>query len=151
MPMGTVEEAVEAIKTGQFVVIVDDNDRENEGDLAVAAEMVTPEAINFMAMYARGLVCMPIIGARLEELELPPMVFGNTARHRTAFTISVDAKKGVTTGISAADRATTAGAMIVRSSSPNSPSSPACGFNAHTPTRGVSQPMRRRKPSISRT
>jgi len=102
----TIEEAVEDIKNGKMVVVVDDEDRENEGDLVMAAEKVTPEAINFMVTYGRGLVCLPIIGERLDELELPNMVSNNTDSHCTAFTVSVDAKS-TTTGISAHERAET--------------------------------------------
>ena len=101
MPFVTVEQAVEDIRRGKFVIIVDDEDRENEGDLAMAAEWVTPEAITFMATYGRGLICMPVVGERLDQLHLPMMVSDNTARHGTAFTVSVDYKKGTTTGISA--------------------------------------------------
>ncbi len=112
MPFTTVEEAVEDIRQGKFVIIVDDEDRENEGDLAIAAEKVTPEAITFMAVHGRGLICMPVIGERLEQLQLEPMVSENTAHLTTAFTVSVDAKKGTTTGISAHDRAATALAIL---------------------------------------
>ena len=112
MPLTTVEEAVEDIRQGKFVIIVDDEDRENEGDLTVAAEWITPEAITFMATYGKGLICMPIVGEQLEHLRLPLMVSDNTARHGTAFTVSVDYKKGTTTGISAHDRAATVKALI---------------------------------------
>ncbi|MBI4201876.1 MAG: bifunctional 3,4-dihydroxy-2-butanone-4-phosphate synthase/GTP cyclohydrolase II [Chloroflexi bacterium] len=112
MPLCTVEEAVEEFRRGRFLIIVDDEDRENEGDLAIAAEWVTPEAISFMATYGRGLVCMPIIGQRLDELKIPLMVPENTARLGTAFTVSVDANLGTTTGISAGDRAATVKAML---------------------------------------
>jgi len=112
VPFATIPEAIEIIKEGKFVIIVDDHDRENEGDLAMVAEKVTPEAINFMTKYARGLVCLPIIGQRLDELHLPPMVQDNTSKYGTAFTISIDAKKGVTTGISAHDRAVTIKAVL---------------------------------------
>ncbi|MBI2171171.1 MAG: bifunctional 3,4-dihydroxy-2-butanone-4-phosphate synthase/GTP cyclohydrolase II [Chloroflexi bacterium] len=112
MSLCTVEEAVEEFRKGRFLIIVDDEDRENEGDLAVAAEWVTPKAVSFMAMHGRGLVCMPILGQRLDELKVPLMVQSNTARLGTAFTVSVDAINGTTTGISAADRATTVHAML---------------------------------------
>ena len=112
MPLSTIEEAIEDIRQGKMVIIVDDEDRENEGDLAMAAELVTPEAISFMAQYGRGLICMPIIGERLDELQLPPMVPDNTARLGTAFTVSVDAVHDTTTGISAHDRATTIKVML---------------------------------------
>ena len=102
-----IEEALEDIRQGKMVILVDDEDRENEGDLTMAAEKVTPEAINFMAKYGRGLICLSLGEERLNELRLPMMVSENTSRFQTAFTVSVDARQGVTTGISAADRATT--------------------------------------------
>ena len=102
-----IENAIEDIRQGKMVILVDDEDRENEGDLTMAAEKVTPEAINFMAKYGRGLICLSMTEKRLSELHIPMMVSDNTSRFQTAFTISVDARKGVTTGISAADRATT--------------------------------------------
>src|SRR4030042_118616 len=98
MVLSTILEAIEDIKAGKFIIIVDDENRENEGDLAIAAEKVTPDTINFMAREARGLICMPIIGERLEDLRIPMMVQDNTSRFSTAFTISVEAKHGVTTG-----------------------------------------------------
>ena len=103
----TITEAIEDIRAGRFVIIVDDERRENEGDLAMAAEKVTPEAINFMAKYGRGLICLPISKQRLEELGIPLMVQENTSSHSTAFTVSIEAKHKVTTGISAFDRAQT--------------------------------------------
>jgi 3,4-dihydroxy 2-butanone 4-phosphate synthase/GTP cyclohydrolase II len=102
-----IESALEDIRQGKMVILVDDEDRENEGDLTMAAEKVTPEAINFMAKYGRGLICLSLMDERLNELRLPMMVSENTSRFQTAFTVSIDARKGVTTGISAADRATT--------------------------------------------
>jgi 3,4-dihydroxy 2-butanone 4-phosphate synthase/GTP cyclohydrolase II len=110
--LSTIPEAIEDIKAGKFVIIVDDEDRENEGDLTMAAEKVTPEAINFMAMHGRGLICMPVIGARLDELKIPMMVSDNTSKFTTAFTVSVEAKHGTSTGISAADRAKTVAVII---------------------------------------
>lgn len=109
MPLATVEEAIEDIKNGKIIIIVDDEDRENEGDLMIAAEKVTPEVINFMSKYGRGLICLSLTEERIKELELPLMVNdeSNTAPYGTAFTVSIDAKDGVTTGISAFDRATT--------------------------------------------
>jgi len=107
MGLSSIAEAIEDIKAGKFIIIVDDEDRENEGDLVIAAEKVTAEAINFMTLYARGLICLPIIGKRLDELKIPLMVGENTSRFSTAFTVSVEAKHGVSTGISAADRAKT--------------------------------------------
>jgi 3,4-dihydroxy 2-butanone 4-phosphate synthase / GTP cyclohydrolase II len=103
----TVEQALKAVKGGHLVIIVDDEDRENEGDLMVAAEKVTPDIINFMTKNGRGLICLPLTRERLEELHLPLMVMDNTARFETAFTVSIDAKEGITTGISAYDRAKT--------------------------------------------
>src|SRR5216110_2370069 len=103
----TVEEAVEEIRQGRMIVLVDDEDRENEGDLAMAAEKITPEAINFMAKHGRGLICMPLTEERCDELHLPLMSPINTSAHGTAFTESIDARVGVTTGISASDRAMT--------------------------------------------
>jgi 3,4-dihydroxy 2-butanone 4-phosphate synthase/GTP cyclohydrolase II len=102
-----IEEALRDIRDGKMVILVDDEDRENEGDLTMAAEKVTPEAINFMAKYGRGLICLSMTEKRLNELRIPMMVSDNTSRFQTAFTISIDARKGVTTGISAADRSTT--------------------------------------------
>ncbi|MCZ6615607.1 MAG: bifunctional 3,4-dihydroxy-2-butanone-4-phosphate synthase/GTP cyclohydrolase II [Chloroflexi bacterium] len=112
MPLASVEEAIEEIRQGKFVIIVDDEDRENEGDLAIAAEAVTPESISYMATYGRGLICMPMMGKRLDALNLPPMVAENTARLETAFTVSVDYKRKTSTGISAHDRAATVLALI---------------------------------------
>lgn len=103
----SVEEALEYVRNGRLIIIVDDEDRENEGDLMVAAEKITPEIVNFMAAHGRGLICLPMTGKRLKELDLPLMVTRNTARYETAFTISIDAREGTTTGISAYDRART--------------------------------------------
>ena len=103
----TVEEAIQAVRSGRPIIIVDDEDRENEGDLMVAAEKATPDAINFMSKVGRGLICLPLTKKRLEELHLPLMVHDNTARFQTAFTVTIDAKAGITTGISAHDRART--------------------------------------------
>jgi 3,4-dihydroxy 2-butanone 4-phosphate synthase/GTP cyclohydrolase II len=105
--LASISEAIEDMKAGKFVIIVDDESRENEGDLAMAAEKVTPEAINFMAKEGRGLICLPINGQRLDELGIPLMVTDNTSRYSTAFTVSIEAKEQVTTGISAFDRAQT--------------------------------------------
>ena len=106
-PFATVEEAVEEIRQGRLIVLVDDEDRENEGDLAMAAEKVTPEAINFMAKHGRGLICLPLTEDRCDELHLPIMSPINTSAHGTAFTEAIDARVGVTTGISTSDRAVT--------------------------------------------
>lgn len=105
--LSTIPEAIEDIKAGKSVILVDDESRENEGDMAVAAEKVTPEIINFMAKHARGLICLPIIGQRLDELGIPLMVQNNTSRYSTAFTVSIEARDKVATGISAFDRAQT--------------------------------------------
>jgi 3,4-dihydroxy 2-butanone 4-phosphate synthase/GTP cyclohydrolase II len=111
-PFAPVEEAVAAIRRGEIVIVVDDEDRENEGDLTMAAEKVTPEAINFMAKHGRGLVCMPMTGDRLDKLEIPLMVERNSTRFETAFCVAIEAKRGTSTGISAADRAATIKAAI---------------------------------------
>lgn len=107
MPRISIEQAIEDIKAGKMVILTDDEDRENEGDLTIASEMVTPEIINFMAKYGRGLICMSLSGEKCDQLKLPMMVDDNTSAHETAFTVSIEAKEGVTTGISAADRAKT--------------------------------------------
>ncbi|MDD3293808.1 MAG: bifunctional 3,4-dihydroxy-2-butanone-4-phosphate synthase/GTP cyclohydrolase II [Geobacteraceae bacterium] len=107
MPVATIETAIEEIRQGKMIILVDDEDRENEGDLTMAAEKVTPEAINFMARYGRGLICLTLTAEKCDKLRLPPMVENNTSAFCTAFTVSIEAKKGVTTGISAADRAHT--------------------------------------------
>src|SRR5882724_8346422 len=107
-----VEDAVEAIRAGKMIIVVDDEDRENEGDLTIAAEKVTPEAINFMARYGRGLICLSMTPERLDELDIPMMVSQNTSRLETAFCVSIEAKKTTTTGISAGDRAATVRAAI---------------------------------------
>ncbi|MCD6452875.1 MAG: bifunctional 3,4-dihydroxy-2-butanone-4-phosphate synthase/GTP cyclohydrolase II [Dehalococcoidales bacterium] len=112
MGLSTIREAIEDIKAGKFVIVVDDEDRENEGDLTIAAAKVTSEAINFMTLHARGLICLPIVAKRLDELRIPMMVRENHSAFATAFTVSVEAKRGVTTGISAADRAETIKAII---------------------------------------
>jgi len=112
MVMGTVEEAIQEYRQGHFVIIVDDEDRENEGDLTLPAQFVTPEAINFMTRYGRGLVCVPMTGERLDELRVPMMVGDNRSRFGTAFTVSVEARDGVSTGISAYDRARTVHVLI---------------------------------------
>ncbi len=103
----SIEEALEEIRAGRMVILVDDEDRENEGDLTMAAEAATPEAINFMAKHGRGLICLSLTGEKCDRLELPMMVENNTSPYETGFTVSIEAKRGVTTGISAADRATT--------------------------------------------
>jgi len=111
-PTATVEEALAAVRAGRLIIIVDDEDRENEGDLMVAAEKTTAGSINFMARHGRGLICLPLTRERLEELQIPLMVSDNTARFQTAFTVSIDAKDGISTGISTFDRARTVQAAI---------------------------------------
>ena len=106
-PFATIEEAIEDIRAGKFVVVVDAPDRENEGDLVIAAERATPEAINFMATHARGLICLALTEERCDALGLRPMTYNNQTPYETAFTVSIEAREGVTTGISAADRART--------------------------------------------
>lgn len=107
MPVSTIKEAIDDIKDGKMVILCDNEDRENEGDLTMAAEKVTPEAINFMAKYGRGLICLSLTEEQVEKLKIPLMVEDNTSAFQTAFTVSIDAKAGTTTGISAEDRATT--------------------------------------------
>src|SRR6266480_2229261 len=107
MAFASIPDAAADIREGRMIIIVDDEDRENEGDLVCAAEKVTPEMINFMARHARGLICLPLTEERCDELNLPPQVADNTSHLGTAFTIYIEARRGVTTGISAADRATT--------------------------------------------
>jgi 3,4-dihydroxy 2-butanone 4-phosphate synthase/GTP cyclohydrolase II len=118
MPLITTEDAIKEIKTGRMVILVDDEDRENEGDLTMAAEAVTPEAINFMAKYGRGLICLSMTGEKIDSLELPLMVENNTSQFQTGFTVSVEARYGVTTGISAADRATTIRTAVAKDAKP---------------------------------
>jgi 3,4-dihydroxy 2-butanone 4-phosphate synthase / GTP cyclohydrolase II len=112
MPFCAIEDALRDIREGKMVIVVDDEDRENEGDLVMAAERVTPEAINFMETHARGWVCVPMTAERLEHLDLPPMVQRNNTRHGTAFTVTVDARYGTTTGISVADQAVTIQVLV---------------------------------------
>ena len=111
-PFAPIEDAVEAIRNGRMIIVVDDEDRENEGDLTIAAEKITPEAINFMARLGRGLICMPMTGERLDQLEIPLMVQQNTTTFNTAFCVTIEAKHNTSTGISAADRANTVKAAI---------------------------------------
>jgi 3,4-dihydroxy 2-butanone 4-phosphate synthase/GTP cyclohydrolase II len=118
-PFDSIESAIRDIKKGKFIILVDDEDRENEGDLVIAAEKVTPQAVNFMAKHARGLICLALTPERVVELQLPQQAVENTATFGTAFTVSIDARKDVTTGISAADRATTIHAAIDPKSKPS--------------------------------
>ena len=129
MPLAGIEEGLEDLKQGKLLIVVDDEKRENEGDLVMPAEMVTPEAVNFMVTHARGLLCTPVLGERLEELEMPLMVNGdNNSKHGTAFTVSVDYKVGTTTGISAQDRAATIKAMMDPEAKPEDFSRPGHTF-----------------------
>jgi 3,4-dihydroxy 2-butanone 4-phosphate synthase/GTP cyclohydrolase II len=118
-PFAPIEEAVEAIQQGRMIIVVDDEDRENEGDLTIAAEKITPEAVNFMARLGRGLICMPMTAERLDQLELPLMVNENTTPLKTAFCVSIEAKHAVSTGISASDRAATVRAAIDPKTTPS--------------------------------
>src|SRR5271154_6718830 len=117
-PFAAIEEAIEDIREGRFVVVVDDPDRENEGDLVIAAQFATPETINFMATHARGLICLCLTDERAERLGLRPMTERNEAPLGTAFTVSIEAREGVTTGISAADRAHTIQVAIAPGAKP---------------------------------
>lgn len=135
--INTIEEALDEIRQGRMVILVDDEDRENEGDLTMAAEKVTPEAINFMAKYGRGLICLSLTEERLNELRLPMMVSDNTSRFQTAFTVSIDARKGVTTGISASDRAATILTAIDDSTTSEDLVSPGHVFPLRARTGGV--------------
>jgi 3,4-dihydroxy 2-butanone 4-phosphate synthase/GTP cyclohydrolase II len=118
MPLSTIEEAIADIRAGRMVILVDDEDRENEGDLTLAAEFVTPEAINFMARHGRGLICLSITEEKAAALQLPPMVHDNSSAFGTAFTVSIEARRGVSTGISAHDRATTIRTAIAETAKP---------------------------------
>lgn len=135
----TIEEAIEDIREGRMVILIDDEDRENEGDLTIAAEKVTPEAINFMAKYGRGLICLSLTPERVEELKLPMMADMNTSRFGTAFTVSIEARKGVTTGISAADRARTIKTAIDPKSGPDDIARPGHIFPLRAQPGGVLQ------------
>jgi 3,4-dihydroxy 2-butanone 4-phosphate synthase/GTP cyclohydrolase II len=137
MPVMTIDEAVEDLKQGKFVIVVDDEDRENEGDLAIAAEFVSADAINFMATYGRGLICTPMEAARLDELGIEPMVGRNTAPLGTAFTVSVEARHKVSTGISAEDRASTVQALVDPASKPSDFAKPGHTFPLRAREGGV--------------
>ena len=119
MPIAPIPELVADLAAGRMVILVDEEDRENEGDLVIAADHVTPEAINFMARFGRGLICLTLTRERCERLQLPPMAARNGASHGTAFTVSIEAASGVTTGISAADRARTVQAAVRRDARPS--------------------------------
>lgn len=117
MPISTPQEIIEDIRLGKMVILMDDEDRENEGDILIAAEKITPEIVNFMAKEGRGLICLTITEERAKQLDLAPMVKNNTETFGTNFTVSIEAADGVTTGISAADRATTIVAATARHAS----------------------------------
>jgi 3,4-dihydroxy 2-butanone 4-phosphate synthase/GTP cyclohydrolase II len=136
-PFARIEDALDAIRAGRMVIVVDDEDRENEGDLTIAAEKITPEAINFMARYGRGLICLSMTPERLDELEIPLMVSQNTSRFETAFCVPIEAKGRTTTGISAADRATTVLAAIDPATQPADLARPGHMFPLRSRTGGV--------------
>ncbi len=136
-PCAPIEDAVAAIRDGKMIIVVDDEDRENEGDLTIAAEKITPEAINFMAKWGRGLICMPMTEERLAELDLPLMVAQNTARFDTAFCVSIEAKGVTSTGISAGDRAATVLAAIDPATRPSDLARPGHMFPLRARTGGV--------------
>jgi 3,4-dihydroxy 2-butanone 4-phosphate synthase/GTP cyclohydrolase II len=136
-PFAPIEEAVTAIRDGKMIIVVDDEDRENEGDLTIAAEKITPDVINFMAKYGRGLICLPMTEERLEELDIPQMVPQNTARFDTAFCVSIEAKGVTSTGISAGDRAATVLAAIDSSTRPSDLARPGHMFPLMARTGGV--------------
>ncbi len=133
----TIPDAIRQFRSGKMVLVVDDPDRENEGDLIIAAEKVTPAAINFMARFGRGLICVPMTAERLDELKVDPMVVRNTELREAAFTVSVDVKKGTTTGISAADRAKTIHALIDRKTKPEDLAKPGHVFPLRARPGGV--------------
>jgi 3,4-dihydroxy 2-butanone 4-phosphate synthase/GTP cyclohydrolase II len=136
-PFAPIDEAVEAIRRGEMIIVIDDEDRENEGDLTIAAEKVTPEAINFMARHGRGLICLSMTPERLEELDIPLMVSQNTARFDTAFCVSIEAKGRTSTGISAGDRAATVLAAIDPATRPSDLARPGHMFPLKARTGGV--------------
>ncbi len=137
MPISPIEDVIQDIKQGKMIILVDDEDRENEGDLTMAAEMVTPEAINFMARFGRGLICLALAPEIIEQLKLPMMVTNNTSPFNTAFTVSIEAKRGVTTGISAADRATTILTAVAKDAKPEDIVSPGHVFPLRARKGGV--------------
>jgi 3,4-dihydroxy 2-butanone 4-phosphate synthase/GTP cyclohydrolase II len=136
-PFARIEDAVEAIRKGEMVIVVDDEDRENEGDLTIAAEKVTPEVINFMARYGRGLICLSMTPERIDELEIPLMVSQNTSRFETGFCVTIEAKGRTTTGISAADRAATVITALDPATKPSDLARPGHMFPLRSRTGGV--------------
>lgn len=141
MPFSKINDAINDFKKGKFVIVVDDRHRENDGDLVIAAEKVTPQKINFMLKYARGLVCVPMLGQRLDKLDIPLMMHPNknTEFTKCAFTISVDVKKGATTGISAYDRANTIKALIDKNTKPEDLAMPGHVFPLRCDEQGLSK------------
>ncbi|MBW1917793.1 MAG: bifunctional 3,4-dihydroxy-2-butanone-4-phosphate synthase/GTP cyclohydrolase II [Deltaproteobacteria bacterium] len=137
MPIAPIEDVIVDIQQGKMIILVDDEDRENEGDLTLAAEKVTPEAINFMARFGRGLICLALSPEIIERLQIPMMVSHNTSPFRTAFTVSIEAKRGVTTGISAADRATTIRTAVADDTGPEDLVSPGHVFPLRARKGGV--------------
>jgi 3,4-dihydroxy 2-butanone 4-phosphate synthase/GTP cyclohydrolase II len=137
MPLATIPEALEDIRQGRMVILVDDEDRENEGDLCMAAEKTTPEAINFMARYGRGLICLSLTHDKVERLRLPMMVSQNRSKFETAFTVSIESRLGVTTGISAADRARTIMTAVADNAKPDDLVSPGHVFPIRARKGGV--------------
>jgi 3,4-dihydroxy 2-butanone 4-phosphate synthase / GTP cyclohydrolase II len=136
-PFAEIDEAVDAIRAGRMVIVVDDEDRENEGDLTIAADKITPDAINFMARYGRGLICLAMTAERLEELDIPLMVSNNSSRFDTAFCVSIEAKSRTSTGISAADRANTVLAAIEPATRPSDLARPGHMFPLRARSGGV--------------
>jgi 3,4-dihydroxy 2-butanone 4-phosphate synthase/GTP cyclohydrolase II len=136
-PFASIEDAITAIRAGRMVIVVDDANRENEGDLTIAAEKVTPEAINFMARYGRGLICLSMTPERLDELEIPLMVSQNSSRFETAFCVSIEAKGQTSTGISASDRAATVRAALDPATRPSDLARPGHMFPLRSRTGGV--------------
>src|SRR5215207_11775957 len=136
-PFAQIEDAVKAIRDGKMVIVVDDEDRENEGDLTLAAEKVTPEAINFMATYGRGLICLSMTPERLDELDIPLMVSENSSRFGTGFCVTIEAKHRTSTGISAADRAATVLTAIDPATKPTDLARPGHMFPLRSRTGGV--------------
>jgi 3,4-dihydroxy 2-butanone 4-phosphate synthase/GTP cyclohydrolase II len=137
MPLSPIEDAIADIRDGKMVIVMDDEDRENEGDLTMAAESITPDAVNFMAKHGRGLICVSMTGKRLDDLHIPMMVAENTSRFETAFTISVEARTRTTTGISAFDRAATIAALVDPASTPTDFVSPGHTFPLRAREGGV--------------
>lgn len=139
MPISNIKKAIQDFKKGKFAIVIDDKHRENEADLAIAAEKISPDKINFMIKHARGLVCVPMLGRRLDELKLPLMTKINTEFTKTAFTVSVDAKKGTTTGISAFDRAKTVKALVDKKTKPNDLARPGHIFPLRCDAKGLTK------------